>query len=125
MPHCDEALVTLGQAIAAYRQAHDGANPPDLPAAAEAFGLTPWALVCPASSDGVGDCSYVFRGLDLPEGAAKQMIVAHDKQPLHKGRRNILYADGTVKRFLEDDFLKAVDKDNRLREKNGLPMKPV
>ena len=125
MAHCDEALRTIGLAIADYQSSHGGANPPTLPAMIEAAGLTPWLLVCPASTDGVGDCSYVYRGEDLDSTADKAMIIAYDKEPMHQERRNILFANWHVKRLREDHFEKAVAKDNQLRVQLGLAEKDI
>ena len=53
------------------------------------------------------------------------MILAYDKQPWHKGRRNVLFANGQVTRPTEPDFRKAVATDNRLRRDLSLPEKPL
>jgi len=60
--------------------------------------MTPWDLLCPASPDGIGSCSYIYRGCDLCTGVPDEMIIAYDRRPWHQNRRNILFADGSVTR---------------------------
>ena len=44
------------------------------------------------------------------------MVLAFDKKPVHKGRRNVLFADGSMMRPPEKLFQSIIDKDNRLRQ---------
>jgi len=124
MPHCDEGLITIGQALAAYQQRSDGRNPPRLEVLVETGMVNPWVLVCPAGPFGVGESSYVYRGGDLSSLAPHNMIVAYDKKPWHKQRRNILFADGRVQRLPEDKFERSIARDNQLRQQLQLPQKP-
>jgi len=124
LPHCDEALKLIGQALVAYRDQNGGQNPPSLEALTETVDLSPWLLVCPGSGVPFGESSYKYRGGDLDNNASAELIVAYDKKPWHKGRRNVLFADGSVQRFKEEVFEKTIDKDNQLRSQMGLEPKP-
>jgi prepilin-type processing-associated H-X9-DG protein len=115
MAHCDEALVRMGKLILRYQEKHEGKNPATLEELLDGDGLTAWDLVCPASSDGAGGCSYVYRGSDLYAYVPDEMILAYDREAWHKGRRNVLFAGGNVKRPLEEAFEKAIEKDNQYR----------
>ena len=125
MSHCDDALRKIGKAIISYQKGHDNQNPPSLHQLVEIEALTPWDLVCPASTFGVGECSYEYRGADLENEADPEMILAYDKLPNHKGRRNILFADGQVKRPPEKFLKKFIDKDNQIRRQLQLTEKPA
>ena len=124
MAHCEDGLKKIFQAIQAFQNENGGAGPDSLEDLLDSQDLTAWDLVCPTSSDSVGQCSYEYRGCDLYPNSPKQMILAYDKNPLHKGRRNILFADGRVERPKEKIFLKAIEEDNHYREQSGLPTKP-
>jgi len=121
MAHCDETLKKIGRIIFDYQKNNEGKNPPDLQTLVDLDILSPWDLVCPASSFGVGQCSYEYRGADLYSGLPKDLILAYDKQPGHKGRRNILFANGDVSRPPEKIFHKHLSQDNKLRQKLSLP----
>ncbi len=125
MPICDEALERIGKAIKAYRNENDDEAPETLDVLVECKAITPWDLVCPVSPFSVGDSSYVYRGDDIPGYPPAEMIVAHDKIACHKGRRNILFANGHVKRPPEKLFESFVRKDNELRKLLNLPEKKV
>ena len=120
MPHCDEGLKEIYQAISQYQQQHQGTYPPNLGTLVESELLSPWLLVCPASEFGVGECSYIYRAADLPtelsRDAAQNIIIAYDKKPWHKKRRNMLFADGQVQRPPEKICSQFIKKDNRMRE---------
>jgi len=115
MAHCDEALARIVKVIQQYQAEHEGKNPATLEELIGSNGLTAWDVVCPASSVGIGECSYVYRGGDLYAYVPEKMILAYDREPWHKGRRNVLFADGNVKRPLEEAFEKAIEKDNQFR----------
>lgn len=123
MAHCDDALRQIWEALQAYRDAHAGTAAADLQVATTAAGLTPWVLVCPASRDSVGDCSYVYRGADLPAVDEQAFVVAYCRAALHKGRRNVLFADGSQQRLDDDAFEAAIARDNERREEYGLSSK--
>ena len=48
------------------------------------------------------------------------MIIAYDRKPWHKGRRNVLFADGKVRRPPEAAFEKYIERDNSLRQELGM-----
>ena len=86
----------------------------------------PKVFVCPSSGDKVGECSYVWRGVDLGADARPGMILLYDKaENHHEECRNVLFADGHVERILEEDFQEAIDRDNALRREVGLVEKGV
>ena len=123
MGHCDEALTEIGQAIKTYRKANDNCNPAKLMDLIGCSDLTEWDFVCPAGSTPIGECSYVYRGVDLYKGVPDEMIVAYDSQANHKGRRNVLYAKWVVNRPKEEEFEKMIERDNELRLAMGLAEK--
>lgn len=124
MAHCDDALRAIGRAILCYQQDNEGSNPPSFKALlSEAGDLTAWQFICPVSPEPVGQSSYVYRGVDLDWGAGAEMILAYDRSAVHKGRRNVLFADGRVTRPIESDFEKAIARDNQLRGEFGLEQK--
>lgn len=125
MAHCEDSLRKIWQAIGAFQNENAGANPDGLEDLLGSQRLSAWDLVCPTSADAVGQCSYAYRGGDLDKSAAGKMILAYDKEPLHKGRRNILFADGRVDRPKEKTFFKAIEEDNQRREESGWVTKPV
>ena len=125
MSHCDDTLRQIGQALAAYQNNGDGSNPEKLETLIETSTLTAWDFVCPAGAADVGESAYVYRGEDLYASVHSKMIVAYDHHPVHRGRRNILFANGRVTRPKEEDFQKAANKDNTLRTELGLPEKPI
>lgn len=125
MGHCDEALKKIGRAVVAYQRNNDGANPATLAILLEVSDLTAWDFVCPAGGYGPGESSYIYRGddlcADLPD--ADEMILAYDRSACHKGRRNVLFADGAARRPTEQNFEKAIEKDNQIRRQFGLAKK--
>ncbi|MBN1763857.1 MAG: hypothetical protein JW860_01250 [Sedimentisphaerales bacterium] len=121
MSICDEALKRVYQAIEAYRE-QNGHNPMELQELVDSELLSPWDLVCPASSFGVGECSYIYRGRGLESAYPGELILVCDKSPWHKGRRNILFANGSIQRPPEKIFQSALEKDNRLRREYDLPL---
>ena len=123
MPHCDDALKAIGKAIRIYQERFDGSNPLKLEHLVEKNLLTPWDIICPASSDRIGECSYVYRGCDVNAGIAEEMIIAYCRESWHKGRRNILFVHNEVQRPPEKKFNNLIEKDNELRRQFGLPEK--
>lgn len=124
MSHCDDALRAIGRAILKYQIGNHGCNPPDFKTLLRSTDeLTAWQFICPVCPEPVGRTSYVYRGPDLDSDAPAEMILAYDRSPVHKGRRNILFVDGSVRRPTEPDFEKAIDRDNQLRQELDLPPK--
>ncbi len=123
MPHCDETLEKIGKAVAVWRKDHGGQYPPCLEDLVGTGGITAWDLICPASPEGVGECSYVWRGADLWGEVPDEMILAYDKHANHKGRRNVLFADGHVERFPERVFDRKIQADNEVRRQLALEKK--
>jgi prepilin-type processing-associated H-X9-DG protein len=115
MAHCDEGLQKIGLALAAWQREHDGKNPTKLEDLIGTKGLTVWDLVCPAAPYSVDECSYVYRGGDLDHNAPKEMIIAYDKAPVHKNRRNVLFADCHVERFPDFVLDKFLLRDEEIR----------
>jgi len=120
MAHCDDGLREIFQAIKAWQKKHNGSNPPSLEALVEQEGFSSWLLICPAGGEAIGRCSYVYRGGDLYEGVPGEMILAYDRRACHRGRRNVLFADGQVRRPREAQFEQALSRDEELRRQLGL-----
>ena len=124
MAHCDDALRAIGRAILCYQQNNQGCNPPGFKALlSDADDLTAWQFICPVGPEPIGQSSYVYRGADLDGDAPAEMILAYDRSAVHKGRRNVLFADGRVTRPTESDFEKAIVRDNQLRGEFDLAQK--
>lgn len=120
MPHCEDNLKEIYDALLQWRESHAGAFPMNLLQLANENDLSPWLLVCPAEGSAIGQCSYAWRGGDLGNVDDPTLILAYDHRPCHKGRRNILLADGRVERHPEAKFEKLLERDNRLRSDLGL-----
>ena len=125
MSHCDDNLKKVYEALLIWQNEHEGQNPPEILDLKGIGGLTAWDFICPVSNAGIGTCPWDYRGGDLYMGVASEMILAHDKDPVHKGRRNVLFADGSMTRLPEKLFQSLVDKDNRFRLQIGLNEKCV
>ncbi len=125
MSHCDDSLRKIYNVLQTYQQNHDGKNPACLLDLIEDSELNVWDFVCPNCDVPVGQSSYIYRGEDLDQSAKKEMILAYDKNPVHKGRRNILFVNGEVLRPPESVFESAIRKDNACRESLGLSQKPI
>lgn len=123
MAHCDDSLKLIGKKIKEYQKENDGKFPPNLETLIEQKKITVWELVCPVSPFAVGDSSYIYRGDDLYVGVPDELIVAYDKIDSHKGRRNVLFANGKVHRQPESIFDKFIDRDNEYRKMYGLAEK--
>ncbi len=124
MSHCDDNLKKIYDALKVYQEQHEGKNPSDLLKLENTEGLTAWDFVCPANGTGMGETPWVWRGGDLDANATGAFILAYDAKPVHKGRRNVLFADGVIKRPPEHFLKKALAKDNEIRQTYGLPEKP-
>jgi len=123
---CASQLRGLGIAIAMYQNDFSEKNPANLEELIEKEDVSPKALVCPSSSDSVGQCSYVYRGADLNAMSDGGLILIYDKYENHKGEfRNVLFAAGHVEKLTEEQFQQAIVRDNELRRKKGLSEKPV
>ena len=124
---CGKNLQRIGCAIALYQNHFDEwAMPESLEAAVriEGFGLE--VLECPGSDDKVGECSYVYRGVDLGESAPKDMVVAYNRLACRGGRRYVLFVDlNNVEPVWADRFAALIAEDNRLRREMGLAEKAI
>jgi len=120
MSRCDDGLRVIGRAIGRYQAENGGRNPAEVGELVVLKWLSPWDLVCPPSGEAVGGCSYVYRGGDLGAESPGELVLLYDRRPVHKGRRNILFADGRVERRPEGVFESVIRKDNELRGQLGL-----
>jgi prepilin-type processing-associated H-X9-DG protein len=108
---CAHQLKALGTAIFVYQNDHEGKNPPD-----------------PQSLFGKGDIvpDIVYRGADLNDKVPSTMILIHDKLQKHQGRFvDVFFADGHVEQLNEQEFQKAIERDNESRRQLELPEKPA
>lgn len=123
---CSSHVATIAKAMAMYSNEYNDQYPPTLDLLHETMDLTPMDLVCPASGDQDGQCSYIYRGNDLTVASPADMILVYDKYNNHKGEnRNVLFVGYNVERINEEDFPQAIDHDNELRRQMGLPEKPL
>ena len=109
--YCMNQLKALGTKIIVYQNDHKGKNPSDR-----------------QSLFGKGDIvpDIVYRGADLDAKAPGSMILIHDELQKHQGRFiDVLFADGHVERLNEQEFQKAVNRDNESRRQLELPEKSV
>ncbi len=125
MSHCDENLARIGEALKRYLKENEDRYPATLQELVDRDYISAWDLVCPVSPFAVGECPYYYRGEGLYTGIPREMVIAYDKQPVHKGRRNILFADGKLQRPPEGVFESHIRKDNKLRAESGLPVLTV
>ena len=64
-------------------------------------------------------------GGNLPSESPPDMILIYDKLENHKGEiRHVLFADYRTLTPNEQEFQKAIDRDNQFRRELGLPEKP-
>ena len=109
--------------IEKYLKENNGSYPEKL---SDILGKDPYAnriLLCPATDDAPGECSYVYRAGDwgVTEGIKPEMVVIYDKRENHAGGfRHVGWADGTVKKMTEEEFQEAIEKDNQGRRELGL-----
>ena len=122
---CAGRLEAVGQAVINYQKRFRGMNPALLEDLTVTADLAPEELLCPATGDQPGTCSYIYRGADLNASAAAEMILAYDRRENHGDLRNVLFADAAVKKLTEPEFQQAIAKDNELRRQKDLPEKPV
>lgn len=146
---CGSQLEAIGSHIGSYQADHEGKNSPDLQTLLTNYPSLPSeVLICPNDHTAqVGRSSYVYRGNDLTETSPPEMILTYEKNPNHPwyghgifnevrtvilfgygapGVRLVLFANGLLVRSLtEDEFLKAIDRDNELRKQLNLPQKFV
>ncbi len=130
---CYSNLKTIALGVLMYR-CDDEKNPPSLQILLEEEILRESSyLVCPAvRSNRPEECSYVYRGSDLPEDccldslpSSNDIILAYCKYYHEEGRRTLAFADGRVEIVSEEEFQKTIDQDNQLRRKMGLREKPA
>jgi hypothetical protein len=126
---CQGQLMGIGIALDEYQYDYDGKYPESLDILVEEDYLDdPEILKCLATINQSVRTSYIYRGAglncnDLIRPA--EIILVYDPQENHDGEfRNVLFADGFVQHFEEDEFLEAVSTDNAIRRELGLPEKP-
>ena len=122
---CASQLAAIGRTLDLYHSDFRGANPPNLPVLIETADLVPKMFVCPSSGDIEGDYSYIYRGADLTKSAPPKMILAHDRFGNHNDIRQVLFADGNVKKMHEQAFHATITRDNELRREMSLPEIPA
>ncbi|MBN1846936.1 MAG: hypothetical protein JW810_14715 [Sedimentisphaerales bacterium] len=125
LAQCMNRLRSIGSAILAYQEGHQGQSPPDLKTALKEADINEAVLVCPASGDAVGQVSYVYRGLDLKAGCPVELILAYDRPGNHPNMVHVLFVDGHVERTPKDLMQTYIEKDNEIRRRNQLPEKPL
>ncbi|MFC1782375.1 hypothetical protein ACFL02_02175 [Planctomycetota bacterium] len=123
---CASNLGALARAIAMYRAEFRDNYPALLEDLFSTENLDPKTLVCPGTDDQPGQCSYIYRGVDLTASSPEDLILVHDKFENHQGEcRNVLFAHFGVRRYTEEEFQQVIVRDNELRRQAGLPEKPA
>ncbi len=124
---CASQLNAIGKACYMYMNDHDGMMPPNLEILIETAELNPKIFICPCSGNKKEQNSFIYRGADLKKDSSSAFVVAYDKKTnRHKnGVRNILFADGHVKKYSEEVFAENIAWDNELRREAGLVEKPA
>ena len=122
---CKTQLVSIGRYLFMYRKEFANQMPSDLEILCETEGMDPRGLLCPASDDKPGMCSYIYRGSDLSGDFPGEMIVAYDKIENHNSEyRNVLFFNGAVRQLDEKVFQVHIGRDNEMRRELGLEEKP-
>ena len=121
---CASNLRQIGQAIFLYCYDVDSHYPPDLAALLRTQGLSPKALICPASDDTPasspadlsqpGHCSYIYIGSNLTwsknlAGVADTIIAFEDPALHDLEGASVLYADGHVIWVFLPDLMTAIN----------------
>ena len=107
--NCKENLSQIGKAIYAFNQNHQGQFPSSLEALYPEYIRTFKVLRCPSTEDEPpAQISYAYRQA-TPDAAADTPI-AWDKLTNHEGGGNVLFADGSVHWFSEEDFQSLVSR---------------
>jgi len=116
---CGTNLSDLGRAILIYAHHHEDKLPPNLEVLIGKEEIALQTLVC-------GSENYVYRGVDLGDLSVEPgHIVVHDAAGNHKEGRNVLFLDSHVEWVTEDEFQELVEKDNAMRRRAGLQLKPA
>lgn len=116
---CAANLSLLGKAILYYANDHEDKLPRSLEVLVGKREVALQTLIC-------GGKKYVHRGADIPNTSAEpMMITVHDGAGNHEGGRNVLFLDSHVEWVTEERFQELIKKDNEMRRKNGLPVKPA
>ncbi len=130
MVKCADQLGDIDKAIALYQSGHDGLNPPTLDILVEQKLLDPEKLVCPCRK-GKDTCSYIYRGGDLNAKVPGSMVVAYDCYGNHdiadspSSQVQVLFAEGRVKFYDEENMWEILEEDNQLRRRHGFSEKPM
>lgn len=118
---CLNHLKGLGNAIILYQNDFKGKCPATLEDLIKTQDVPAQSLICPSSG-----AKYVYRAADLAVHASPSMILAYDKLDSHKKKgRSVLFNDAHVEYMTEEKFQKAITLDNEIRQKMGLPQKPI
>ena len=122
---CAAHLKQLGLAFHLYQNDHN-ASPPTLDALTSTDPLKSLPDCPTAIIQQLPQPHYTYRAADLPLNPPAQLILAHDRYPIHTADRlNTLFADGQVKPLTQEEFNTAIQKDNQARTQLNLPTKPA
>lgn len=123
---CATNLSGMGKAILIYANDYEDKFPPNLDRLVDTVEFPHKGLACPSTRRNPDYSSYVYRGVDLKGIAAPpNLIVVHDRKGNHRDGRNVLYVDTHVDWVAEEDFARAIKRDNEIRVQHGYPPKPV
>jgi prepilin-type processing-associated H-X9-DG protein len=100
---CRENLSKIGKAIHAFNEDNQGRFPPSLQELYPRYIPTFRVFRCPSTSDNPpAQMSYEYR--QPSPNAAPDAPIAWDNFENHESGRNVLFADGSVRWFSEEDF---------------------
>jgi prepilin-type processing-associated H-X9-DG protein len=100
---CRENLSKIGKAIHAFNEDNPGRFPSSLQELYPRYIPTFRVFRCPSTSDNPpAQMSYEYR--QPPPNAAPHAPIAWDNFENHESGRNVLFADGSVRWFSEEDF---------------------
>lgn len=97
---CKAVLLAYHQMLERYEAGH-GRAPADLAMLVANNAEVTQKLRCPNSSEGE---TYLYMPVPGTLPGQPQAIRAADRQPVHRGGRNVLFSDGTCKWYSEKDF---------------------
>ena len=134
---CGSNLRMIGLGIALYSQDHRDQYPVNVEDLVREADLDPKVFLCPSTDNKIDmggvdfdefkikneDTSFHFHLKDVDCSKSASIVLAFDKFENHNGEvRNVLFNDMHVQRYPEAEFIKLIERNNKIRKSAGLPL---